>query len=250
MVSSTFEDVVEHRKAAVEVLLRLDLFPIGMEFDSAKAGKNVIDSSFEFVDKAHVYVGIVSHRVGGVPCDATRNPDELSITELEYRRALERKIPVYMFLMSDEHAVKKDGVEIVEANRVKLEALKDDATSRSICPRFSSVEELRTLVLQSMAEFKLEQESAAVAEAATALQEYDEPAEVKAPDLLALPRYIPGHDFVGRRPEFKVLDSWAKGDQPVMVVEAIVGEGKSMLAWQWLNDRAGAVRGDLAGVLW
>lgn len=147
MISSTYSDLVEHRKAVIDALVRLGFFPIGMEFDSAKSGKDIIDSSLEMVTKARAYVGIVSHRYGGVPEDADRNPHKLSITELEYREALNRGIPVYMFLMSDEHPVKLVGFEMVDAYRKKLQALKDDARSRSICAEFSSVEELKSLVL-------------------------------------------------------------------------------------------------------
>jgi hypothetical protein len=123
MVSSTYSDLTAHREEAINALLRLGFFPVGMEFDAAKAGKDIIDSSMDMVDKAAAYAGILSHRYGGVPEDVTRNPDRLSITELEYRRALERGIPVYMFLMSDKHPVFVDGVEKVEASAAKLEAL-------------------------------------------------------------------------------------------------------------------------------
>jgi hypothetical protein len=88
MISSPYPDLVEHRKAVVDALLRLGLFPVGMGFDAAKAGQDVIDSSMEMVAKAHAYVGIVSHNYGGVPKDTSRNRKGVSITELEYREAL------------------------------------------------------------------------------------------------------------------------------------------------------------------
>jgi len=102
MVSSTWSDLAEHRKEAIDALHRLGFFAIGMEF-----------------------------------------------TELEYRRAVERGIPVYMFLMSDKHPVFVDGVEKVEAYAANLRALKQDARKRSICAEFSSVLELKTHILQS-----------------------------------------------------------------------------------------------------
>src|ERR1039457_7228634 len=122
MVSSTYSDLVHHREAAYNALHRLGFFPISMDFDSAKFGKDVIESSMEMVSKPEAYVGILSHRYGGVPEDASRNPNQLSITELEYRRAHERGIPVYMFLMSADHAVRAQDVEKSEM----LDALKAD----------------------------------------------------------------------------------------------------------------------------
>src|ERR1700749_1642278 len=145
MVSSTYHDLAEHREAVTDALLRLSFFPLGMEFDSSQAGKDVIASSLKKVDGARAYIGIVSHRYGGVPKDAKRNPDGLSITELEYRRALDRGIPVYMFLMSAKHPVTMEDIEAVEAHKAKLLALREDAESRSICKQFSSVAELKSL---------------------------------------------------------------------------------------------------------
>lgn len=249
MVSSTYTDLIKHRQAVVDALLRLGCFPIGMEFDSAKAGKDVIDSSLGMVAKAHAYIGIISHRYGGVPQDAARNPDQLSITALEYRAALQRGIPVYMFLMSNAHPVTVQDVEAVEANQIKLKALKADAQSRSITAQFSSVDELVARVLQSMAEFKEELAQSAETEQSQSpgKPELNMPAP---PDLLAIPNFISGHPFVGRRAELFWLDTWALGPEPLMIFEAIGGTGKSTLVWQWLSELIRAARSGFAGMLW
>jgi tetratricopeptide (TPR) repeat protein len=245
MVSSTYLDLTAHREAACDALLRLGLFPVGMEYDSAKAGKDVIASSLDMVAKAHAYIGIIGHRYGGVPQDAERNPDGLSITELEYRAALRRGIPVYMFLMSEEHAVKRQDVEPVEAYQAKLRAFKEDVLARSVCPTFSSVEELRSCVLQSMSEFK-----AQLAGRAEPSRREAHHILVEPPHLLAIPNFISGHKFVGRREELNWLDEWAASDDPLLVIEAIGGTGKSTLAWQWLDGQAGGAREGFAGRLW
>jgi hypothetical protein len=99
MISSTFLDLVEHREAVKDAILRLNFFPLAMEHDSAKSDADVIDSSLAMVDRADAYVGIVSHSYGSTPHDAKRNPDERSVTELEYRRALERRIPIFMYVI-------------------------------------------------------------------------------------------------------------------------------------------------------
>jgi hypothetical protein len=252
MISSTYSDLREHREAVDDALHRLGFFSIGMEYDSAKAGKDVIASSLEMVTKAQAYVGILSHRYGGVPKDVKRNPQKLSITELEYREALKRGIPVYMFLMSDEYPVPPKDIETAKVYRKKLEALKDDARSHSICAVFSSVAELKSLVLQSMIEFK-EQLAQSLREAESAQDQPRGKAELELaspPNLLALPDFISGHEFVGRRAELAWLDEWATSGESLMVIEAIGGAGKSTLAWQWLKEQVSTVRPDLAGVMW
>jgi tetratricopeptide (TPR) repeat protein len=234
MVSSTYSDLTKHREEAINALHRLGFFAIGMEFDASKAGRDIIDSSMDMVNRAAAYVGILSHRYGGVPEDVTRNPDKLSITELEYRRALERGIAVYMFLMSDKHPVFVDGVEKVEANAAKLEALKKDARTRSICAEFSSVLELKTHILQSCSDLRKELERPANPDrrAETDIQ------LPQPPKLLAVPNFVSGHKFVGRVVELSELDKWAASSDPLIVIEAIGGAGKSALAWHWMTSRA------------
>ena len=252
MVSSTYLDLEEHREAVVEALLRVGFFPIGMEFDSAKADKDVIDSSLDMVAKARAYVGIISHLYGGVPKDSTRNPKKLSITELEYHRAVKLGIPVFMFVMSDDHPVKARGVETVSAYRKKLEAFKDEVRSRSIYAEFSSVEELASRVIQSMSEFRKDLASSAQ----ETEQSQDQPrgkAKLDIPSppkLLAVPGFVSGHKFVGRREELAGIDEWATGGDSIMIIEAIGGAGKSTLAWQWLEERAAGTRPDFAGAIW
>lgn len=249
MVSSTYTDLTSHREAVCDALLRLGLFPVGMEYDSAKAGKDVIASSMDMMAEAHAYIGIIGHRYGGVPHDARRNPDGISITELEYREALKCGIPAFMFLMSDDHPVKWQDVEPIEAYQAKLWALKADARSRSICPTFSSVEELTFRVLQAMAEFKA-QLAREAEPARKKLQNKRDRVEPAPPDLLAIPNFISGHKFVGRREELGWLDDWSTSSDPLIVIEAIGGAGKSTLAWQWLNEQATIARSDFAGRLW
>ncbi|MBV9960582.1 MAG: DUF4062 domain-containing protein [Acidobacteria bacterium] len=249
MVSSTYTDLTAHREAVCDALLRLGFFPLGMEYDSAKAGKDIINSSMEMVSNAQAYIGIISHRYGGVPQDAKRNPEQLSITELEYRTALKRRIPVFIFLMSDDHPVKRQDVEPLEAYQDKLRRLKADAQSRTICATFSSVEELKSQVLQSMFELRaqLSVEEEPVGKRAQGKRAL---AESEPPHLLAIPNFISGHEFVGRQEEIAWLNEWATDSDPLLVIEAIGGAGKSTLAWQWLTEQATIARPNFAGRLW
>lgn len=249
MVSSTYADLAVHREAVCDALLRLGFFPVGMEYDSAKSGQDVIASSLSMVAKAHAYIGILSHRYGAIPQDLNRNPDELSITEIEYREALKRGIPVFMFLMSDDHPVKRQDVEPVERYQAKLARLKTDVRSRSISPEFTSVEELRSGVLQSIAELRTELIlKTTLAEKQS--QERSVSWEPTRPQLLAMPTFIYGHEFVGRQEELRWLNGWATSGNPLLVVEAIGGTGKSTLAWKWLNEQATVARSDFRGRFW
>ena len=67
-----------------------------------------------------------------------------------------------------------------------------------------------------------------------------------------MPKYIAGNAFVGREAELATLDEWAAAsDQyPVLLFDAIGGNGKSMLTWHWATKRAPEIRTDWAGSFW
>jgi hypothetical protein len=74
--------------------------------------------------------------------------------------------------------------------------------------------------------------------------------KVPAPGFHAVPPYIGSAPFTGRATDLTTLDEWGRSADPVMVVEAIGGTGKSALTWQWAQERAPAVIPGLSGRLW
>jgi len=48
-----------------------------------------------------------------------RNPDGLSITELEFNEAMQLDRPILLFVMGDDHPVKKADVETLRKNEAK-----------------------------------------------------------------------------------------------------------------------------------
>ena len=86
-------------------MLSQRMFPIAMEDDAALPDQDLIDASLAKVNESDAYVGLISYRYGQTPKCLKRNPHLLSLTELEFRRALDRKIPICMFIMHDNHPV-------------------------------------------------------------------------------------------------------------------------------------------------
>ena len=58
------------------------------------------------------------------------------------------------------------------------------------------------------------------------------------PAFYAEPDYIGSHKFVGRAAELQVLSDWAAPADPtnLLLFEAIGGNGKSMLTWEWTTN--------------
>jgi uncharacterized protein DUF4062/NACHT domain-containing protein len=102
-VSSTYEDLIEERAAVIDQLHQMDgVTLIHMETMGVRAGSKRA-SSLELVDRSDVFVGILGDRYG------------TGITEAEYRRATQKKIPCLFFLVT-----RKTGV-VAERERVATE---------------------------------------------------------------------------------------------------------------------------------
>src|SRR5450759_867430 len=98
MISSTFEDLKQHRAALIQAIKGQGLTDVAMENDSAKADVDVIDSSLQMVRDASAYVLVIGRKYGQTPRSLDRNPDKLSITELEFNEALRLDRPILLFV--------------------------------------------------------------------------------------------------------------------------------------------------------
>jgi tetratricopeptide (TPR) repeat protein len=244
MISSTALDLPDHRKAAMDAVLRADCFPLAMEAGTATSGTDAIRYSRAMVDEADVYVGIFGHRYGHVPDDPEKNPQGWSVTEHEYRRAVERGLPILGYLMDKEHPITIEDIDRDPAKVAKLEALKAELR-KGVCAFFASPQQLQSLVIQSL----FEEKEKLGRDAARPLP--DRAASIPLPpELYAVPPYTLTNRFIGRKAELSELDSWPVSADTVMVVEAIGGMGKSALTWQWLQERAAVCMPGLAGRIW
>src|SRR6266566_7918422 len=118
MISSTAIDLPEHRDLVKDACLRQGMFPVMMEHLPA-ADADAIAESLRMVNEADIYLGIFAYRYGYVPQGYA-----ISITGMEYNRAVERGIPRLIFLMDEEHDVKPADVERGDG-AVKLDAFKE-----------------------------------------------------------------------------------------------------------------------------
>src|SRR4051812_49807599 len=86
MVSSTFTDLQQHRAALIRAIKGQGLTDLAMENDAAKP-IDVIESSLQMVRDSSADIGVISHKYGQIPEDVRRNPNGLSLTELEFAEA-------------------------------------------------------------------------------------------------------------------------------------------------------------------
>ena len=97
-ISSTFSDLMSYREAAYRALRMLRHDVVAME-DYVAADQRPLDKCLADVAASDLYIAIIAWKYGYVPSEG--NPNLLSITELEYRRAKEVGIPCLIFLLAD-----------------------------------------------------------------------------------------------------------------------------------------------------
>ena len=252
MVSSTALDLPEHRKEVMDACLRMGMHPVMMEHLSA-GDTTAAEKSLAMVDDAAIYLGVFAYRYGHVP--EANNPEQISITEMEYDRAVERGIPRLIFLMDKSHQLTAADMEEetgdpAEAARrkVKLGELKKRAGKERVVASFKSPADLRALVIQSLVEHREPD-----------LTKFHYVSDIPAPPeaFIAHPyTLLQTHRLVGRQPELNLLTDWvAKPDSGVykariLNVVAVGGMGKSALTWQWFNQIAPQEMSPLAGRMW
>jgi tetratricopeptide (TPR) repeat protein len=127
MVSSTFTDLEEHRSEAIDAINRFGFYPNVMEYSGARTDADVIETSLRMVRDSAAYLCVIGHKYGQTPLDADRNPQGLSITELEFNEARKLGRPILLFLMSDDHPVTKGDIEQDTKKQKKLEAFRKQA---------------------------------------------------------------------------------------------------------------------------
>jgi hypothetical protein len=165
-VSSSFEDLREHRAAAIHVLGQLGHEVLAME-DMVAGSAAPLAKVLEMVDRSEAYVGIFAWRYGYVPKSAELQPltpvkiptvegavpGETSITEYEYRRAVQRKLPIMAFLLDEHYPWPPqfiDGFDKTRAeaplNAEKIRALRQRLQQERIVGWFTTPSHLETRV--------------------------------------------------------------------------------------------------------
>lgn len=243
MISSTALDLPEHREGLVNACLRQTMFPLRME-DLHANSDEAAAASLKMVDQADIYIGVFANRYGYIP--KANNANQISVTEMEYNRAIERNIERLVFIMDKSHPITVDDVDI--ENAAKLKEFKERVQTENIVKFFKSASDLRAEVINGLS--KLREPN---------LTEFHYVSDIPEPpeEFIAHPyTLLQTHKLVGRQVELNLLTDWvAKPESEIyqahiLNIVAIGGLGKSALTWKWFNDIAPQEMKPLAGRMW
>ena len=229
-----------YRQAAVDVCHRLHLTPVYMEeFDPQRPTPEQVCQ--REVQSCDVFVLLLAHRYGARPPSG-----QLSYTELEYGWAINRpEMPLLAFVADPAFPWPPLDVDRGADAEALARFVAGVKAQHEIKP-LADIGVFREDLLIALSRLA----SVPSAQAKTKKEKEEAPARAVAPAFLAVPPYVGSAPFTGRARDLAGLDDWGRSADPVMVVEAIGGTGKSALTWQWTQDRAPDVIGGLAGRLW
>jgi len=223
MVSSTFTDLEHHRTALIKAIKGQGLTDVAMENDSAKPDVDVIDSSLQMVRDATAYVCLISKKYGQTPASPDRNPNKVSITELEFNEALHLERPILLFIMGDKHPIFEADIEINAAKRKKLNAFRERAkqmkpgsTVHRVYSTFNSLDDFIARAIQAVA----------------GLRRYID--ELNKPDPPAAPPthiiHLPQRKalFIGREPEIETLRQQLQEPGTLAYISGVAGRGQNL----------------------
>jgi tetratricopeptide (TPR) repeat protein len=244
MISSTARDLPQHRKEVMDACLRQGMFPLMMEHLPANDDE-AIAASLKMVDEADVYVGVFAHRYGYTP-----KGHDISVTEMEYNRAVERKIPRCIFVIDINLPLADFTINDIDTgeNAKKLASFKERVKTENIVNVFKSPADLRAHAISSLSELRVPD-----------LMAFHYVSDIPAPPeaFIAHPyTLLQTHRLVGRQAELNLLTDWVAKPQSdvfkarILNVVAIGGMGKSALTWKWFNEIAPQEMKPMAGRMW
>ncbi len=142
-LSSTYDDLREERNEVIHALLELNCIPCGMEYFPSDN-----DEQFEFIksiiDECDYYILIIAGRYG------TIGKNGKSYTEMEYRYAIEKGIPVLTFIHSDIGSISYDKSEQSDKSKSKLKEFKKYVSKSKMVKYWNGKEDLAGKVSRAM----------------------------------------------------------------------------------------------------
>ena len=239
-ISSTYEDLKKYRQAAIEVMNRYEGTPLAMEFFLARTGEPKEVCKKE-IKKCDIFVGIYAYRYGFIP-----KGEKKSITQQEYEFAKKIGKDRLCFVVKKGYQWNPDFIEINKYKKLQdfLSTVKDE----NVVAFFESTADFSGKFAVSLGKL--------ISEKMEGKEPRDRVGEARpcipfAPaPFIAHPYPLPQH-FIGRDAEQALLSNWFFNEaEPILVIEAIGGMGKSALIWVWLHKQVLEPGVEIEGVFW
>ncbi len=150
-LSSTYNDLIEYRKAAHDALEQIGLHVVWMEAFGARPEEST-KACLDEIENCELFIGIYAHRYGWIP-----DKDEFSITEQEFNHAQRLGKPIFGFVVNDEHPWSPRHIEYEK--KVKLDAFLDKVKKQPV-EFFTTPDNLANNIASSVGRYLSERNAA------------------------------------------------------------------------------------------
>ena len=205
-VSSTYEDMIDYRKAVIDTLNNLEVIPRAMEHFVSSPEKP-LDVVLSEVRRCQLFIALVAMRYGSIDTETGK-----SFSELEYEEAVKNGIPVLAFIIDEnECPVLPKYVDTGESAE-KLKKFKTILNSR-YASRFNSLDNLKELVVRAVKkQIDEAKESQNLAHITSSSSDYKSGAEIFKRFLIIPGRYRNKEVFLRVRVSSK-FSTWMVKDE-------------------------------------
>jgi DNA-binding transcriptional regulator of glucitol operon len=239
-ISSTYIDLKDYRQAAITVVNRYKCVPLAMEFFMSQPAEPTEVCEKE-VRECDILVGIYAHRYGFIP-----EGKNTSITHEEYELAKKEGKECLCFLVDQDFPWKPTLCEFDKINRIKK--FMEEIKKEKVLSFFTTPSDFEAKLSGSLGKLLIEKEG--TAEQKEQLASGGKLIPVAPTPYIAHSYALPPN-FTGREAERAMLCNWLhNAKEPLLVLEAIGGMGKTALSWVWLHEEVLERRAELDGVFW
>jgi len=141
-ISSTYNDLKDYRESVYRALSKIEAVNVIAMEDYVATDQRPVDKCMSDVEKCDVYVGIFAWRYGYIPPDHDK-----SITELEYRKAVETKKIKLIFLLNKKA---KWPDKLKDTHCDQINKLKNELEEKYVVSYFQTKDELSEAALAAI----------------------------------------------------------------------------------------------------
>lgn len=149
-ISSTTEDLREHRAVAVDAIQRMGHVAVMLEFAEA-SDRSPLQRSQEMIASCDAFISVIAHRYGFIP--RADNPNQYSFVELELRYAWDLGMPTFIFMVNESTPWPPQFSDR-DANAERLRKFRKEVLDRRVVGFFDSPDDLARQVAKALASVK------------------------------------------------------------------------------------------------
>jgi Domain of unknown function (DUF4062) len=151
-LSSTYRDLIEHRRYAADAIERLGQQTSRMEVFGARP-EEPLEACIQEIDQSDLFVGIYAHRYGYIP-----EGSDVSITESEFQYAKRKEKALLCFIVDEDHPWPPPMID-GDPGQTKLARFKDALRTRYVRETFTTPQDLASKVATSVGRYIVEASS-------------------------------------------------------------------------------------------